>query len=199
MTLPTSYFDDLYAASRDPWRFVDRWYEQRKRALTLALLPDAHYASAYEPGCSIGILTRELAPRCDRLLATDASAAAVADARCRCGDLTQVTVECSALPAGWPPGTFDLVLLSELGYYLGGPDLRAMADLAMRAGRTVVAVHWRHPVADYPQPGDEVHRVLGAAADRGGLRRLGRHEDDDILAEVWSADGRSVATREGLT
>ena len=39
------------------------------------------YASAFEPGCSIGVLTAQLAPRCDRLLACDVAAAAVESAR----------------------------------------------------------------------------------------------------------------------
>ena len=31
---------------------------------------------------------------------------------------------------------------------------------AVRPGGTLVAVHWRHPVADYPQTRDAVHRAL---------------------------------------
>ena len=38
-------------------------------------------------------------------------------------------------------------------------------------GGTLLAVHWRHPVADYPRSGDDVHRILGA---RPGLARLVR-------------------------
>ncbi|MFE7421819.1 hypothetical protein [Rhodococcus sp. NPDC057529] len=60
-----SYFDAMYAASPDPWGFGDRWYEQRKYALTLAALPRPRYRRAFEPGCSIGILTAALAHRCD--------------------------------------------------------------------------------------------------------------------------------------
>ena len=40
MTLPGDYFDGVYAAGPDPWGFTDRWYEERKRAVTLAALPD---------------------------------------------------------------------------------------------------------------------------------------------------------------
>jgi hypothetical protein len=43
-------------------------------------------------------------------------------------------------------------------------------------------VHWRHPVADYPRSGDDVHRVL---AGRPGLGRLVRHAEPDFLAEVY--------------
>ena len=37
--LPDAYFDRMYAASADPWQLQERWYEKRKYAITLALLP----------------------------------------------------------------------------------------------------------------------------------------------------------------
>jgi trans-aconitate methyltransferase len=198
MTLPPGYFNELYARDEDPWGFADRWYEHRKRALTLALLPEERYAEAFEPGCSIGVLTRELAGRCDRLLATDVSTAAVDAARRHCAGLPNVVVERATLPADWPDRSFDLLVLSELGYYFGTADLAVVAAKAMQS-RTIVAVHWRHIVKDYPQNGGEVHRALAQAAAAGDRFRMARHEDDDLLAEVWSADPRSVAERAGLT
>ena len=71
MTLGQPYFDDLYRHHPDPWGFRTRWYETRKRQMTMAALPDQHYASVFEPGCSIGLLTRLLAARSDRVLAMD--------------------------------------------------------------------------------------------------------------------------------
>lgn len=198
MTLPREYFDALYAAAQDPWGFRSRWYEERKRALTMALLPDARYRTGYEPGCSVGVLTRRLAGRCDRLLATDVSAAAVTAATAATADLPQVRVGTATLPADWPRAVFDLVVISELGYYFDVDDLRELASRAVAGTQTLVAVHWRHPVADYPLRGDEVHAVLGAAAARAGLTRLARHRDADLTADVWARDGRSVATRTGV-
>lgn len=198
MTLPREYFDALYAAAPDPWGFRSRWYEERKRALTMALLPDAHYRTGYEPGCSVGVLTRQLAGRCDRLLATDVSAAAVTAATAATADLPQVRVETATLPADWPRAVFDLVVISELGYYFDVDDLRELASRAVAGTQTLVAVHWRHPVVDYPLRGDEVHAALGAAAARAGLTRLARHRDADLTADVWARDGRSVATRTGV-
>ena len=37
--LPDAYFDRIYAESADPWQLQSRWYERRKYAITLALLP----------------------------------------------------------------------------------------------------------------------------------------------------------------
>ena len=42
VTLGTGYFDAMYQAADDPWGFESRWYEQRKYAISLALLPAPH-------------------------------------------------------------------------------------------------------------------------------------------------------------
>jgi len=202
MTLTTEYFDQLYATSADPWEFGTRWYEARKYAISLALLPAEHYGDAFEPGCSIGVLTGQLAARCDRLLACDGSAAAVHQAAARTARQPNVRVQRRVIPAGWPAGDFDLIVLSELLYYFAGHDLARVLDhavAALRPGATLLAVHWRHPVADYPRTGDEVHEALAA---RAGLARLAEHREPDFLAEVYiRADGEplSVAQAGGLT
>jgi SAM-dependent methyltransferase len=195
-TLGPEYFEDMYANAPDPWGFTARWYERRKYALSLAMLPRERYAEAFEPGCSIGVLTALLSARCDRLLACDVSAEAVRRARLRAPG---ATVEQRMIPAQWPAGAFDLIVLSEVLYYLGDDDLARVLDLAagsLTEGGTLLAVHWRHPVADYPRTGDDVHAALG----RTRLSRLARHIEDDFIAEVY-VDGPavSVATAEGLT
>ncbi|KQC35917.1 class I SAM-dependent methyltransferase [Frankia sp. ACN1ag] len=198
MTLPPQYFDEMYAGDGDPWGFADRWYERRKRALTVALLPDDRYATGYEPGCSIGLLTRDLAGRCGRLLATDVAPAAVSAATRQTADLPNVRVEVARLPGDWPTRTFELVVLSEVGYYFDRADARLVAARATASAGTLVAVHWRHPVEDYPCGGDEVHALLGEAAAGAGLTRLVHHLEDDLVADVWARDARSVAARTGL-
>ena len=83
-------------------------------------------------------------------------------------------------------GRFDLVVFSEILYYFGDGDLDQVIQHAARAlqpGGTLLAVHWRHPVADYPRSGDDVHEVL---ASRAGLARLARHREPDFLAEVYT-------------
>jgi SAM-dependent methyltransferase len=197
MTLGPDYFDDMYAAARDPWGLDSRWYERRKYALTLALLPMERYRDAFEPGCSVGVLTRQLAMRCDRLLACDAAAAAAGSAAQRCAGLGHVRVERRQLPREWPADRFDLIVLSELLYYFGENDLRRVLDLAagaLRPGGTLVAVHWRHPVPEYPRGGVEVHEVLGR---QPGLARLAAYRDPDFVAEAYlRADGPPVSVAE---
>jgi trans-aconitate methyltransferase len=201
VTLGAGYFDAMYEAAPDPWGVEDRWYEQRKYAISLAQLPDRRYRRAFEPGCSIGVLTAMLAGRCDRLLSWDVAAGAVQAAARRTRDLPNVRVERRQIPHEWPEGRFDLIVFSEILYYLGDRDLEQVLDYGVHAlepGGTLLAVHWRHPVADYPRSGDDVHRVLVA---RAGLARLVSHQEEDFLAEVYRrADGRpaSVARATGL-
>ena len=185
MILDPAYFDQMYAGADDPWGFTSRWYEQRKYALTLALLPRQRYDDAFEPGCSIGVMTEQLARRCTNVLACDVAAAAVEAAAARAGDQPGVRVERRVLPRDWPDGDFDLIVFSEFLYYFGGPDLQRVLDLAraaLRPGGTLIAVHWRHPVPEYPRSGDDVHEVL---ARQAGLSRLADHREPDFLAEAY--------------
>src|SRR5690349_13383131 len=102
----------MYEGSADPWQLGERWYEKRKFAITLALLPRPRYRHAFEPGCSVGVLTAMLATRCDRVTATDVAPAALDAARERvAGD--DVTLLRRSLDEPWPATDFDLIVLSE--------------------------------------------------------------------------------------
>jgi SAM-dependent methyltransferase len=201
MSLDVGYFDQMYATAADPWGLASRWYEARKYALSLALLPEPHYRDAFEPGCSVGVLTGMLATRCGEVLAWDASSAAVRAATARTAALPNVCVRPGAIPGEWPPGQFDLIVFSEVLYYFAGGELDRVLDrgvTSLRPGGSLLAVHWRHPVADYPRGGDDVHRVLAARRDLA--RRVG-HTETDFTAEVYQRAGRglvSVAQAEGL-
>ena len=178
-------FDAFYAdGGEDPWGFTDRWYEQRKQAITLASLPRRHFGRAFEPGCSIGVLTELLAPRCEDLLATDVAQAALLQARRRTSRFPQVRIERASVPAQWPDGEFDLIVLSEVGYYCGSDDLTRLAERAassLAADGVLVACHWRHPVAEYPISGDDVHAALRAQL---GLASLAQHLEEDFVLDV---------------
>lgn len=191
MTLPAAYFDRMYAADRDPWGFESRWYEQRKYDLTRACLPHPSYRSGLEIGCSIGVLTAALARRCDALVAVDVSAAAVAVASERLVGEPHVEIRQLGVPGEWPDGEFDLIVLSEIGYYFDTADLALLLDrvqASLTADGALVAVHWRHPVAEYPLTGDQVHDRIGG---RGELGRLAAHLEADFILEVF---GRSPVT-----
>jgi len=196
--LPESYFDGLYERNDDPWRLSTRWYESRKRAITVASLPRERFGSALEIGCSVGELTALLAERTGALVALDISQAAVDRAAARTRGLDNVIIQHRDATRDFPPGPFDLIVLSEVGYYWELPVLRTTVRSIVRSlsdDGVLVACHWRHAVADYPLGGDEVHRVL---AEIPGLHRTARHEEADFLLEVFGTSEDSVGRREGL-
>ncbi len=192
----------MYASSADPWELGTRWYEQRKYAITLALMPRQRYRHAFEPGCSVGVLTALLTQRCLRVTATDVAAAALdgADRRLRAaGERDRVRLLQRSLDEGWPSGPFDLLVLSEVGYYLTPDALRAVLDRecpALASDATVLAAHWRHPVEGYLMSGDRANEVIGATA---GFHSIGSYRDADVAIDVFdTADGESVAARTGV-
>ncbi|WP_342751303.1 SAM-dependent methyltransferase [Mycolicibacterium hodleri] len=197
--LPDGYFDDVYADARDPWRLAERWYEQRKYAITMAMLPEARYRHAFEPGCSIGTVTERLVDRCDHVTAYDVAQSALDSTRERVGQRPNLTLERSSLDSDWPGADVDLVLISEVAYYLSGPTLRRVLDrecARLGAGATVVAAHWRHPVADYPLSGDQANALIGATRE---LNAVAGYRDDDVVIDVWQKGAtESVAVRTGV-
>lgn len=198
-TLGEGWFDAFYAGQRDPWGFETRWYEARKRAVLLAALPRRRFDTALEIGCSIGVTTAALADRVGELLATDIAAAPLDVARARLADTPHVRFEQRMMPRDWPDSSFDLIVLSEVGYYLDRPELTRLAELAASALTTdgvLVACHWRHPVAEYPLDGDAVHDIVRS---HPGLARTVLHEEEDFVLEVFQRPpGVSVARAEGL-
>ena len=179
-SLPTAYFDTLYARSPDPWSFESSPYEQAKYAATLAALPRPRYGRALEIGCSIGVLTERLAPRCDALIAMEPAAAALERARERCRGLAQVEFLQASVPDDWPEGTFDLILLSEVVYYLATSDVSRLAARvtgALRPGAHVELIHWVRET-DYPLSGDEAAELfITATVDTLRLVTQQRTED----------------------
>ena len=175
-SLPPEYFDQVYQANRDPWNFETSPYERAKYAATLAALPRPHYTEALEIGCSLGLLTAQLAPRCGHLLAVDVSEAALAQARARCAALPQEELRLLRVPEEFPGQQFDLMLVSEVGYYWSAADLARAAEhivAGLRPGGQLLLVHWTPLVHDYPLTGDDVHEhFLAQATDTGPLRHL---------------------------
>lgn len=162
--IPASYFDDLYRSDPDPWGFESRWYEARKYAITIACLPKVRYGSAFEAGCANGVLSELLAAKCDHLVAVDASETAVGRARTRLERFDNVEVRQLVLPDEWPGSQFDLIVLSEVLYYLDETELATLLDSAvgtLAADGEIVAVHWLGET-DYPLSGGRVHQILRA-------------------------------------
>ncbi|WP_250029583.1 class I SAM-dependent methyltransferase [Paractinoplanes maris] len=184
-TVSLDYFTGLYLAKDDPWDLATKWHDQRKYAVTMASLPREHYRRCYEPGASIGLLTRLLAARCDEVLAVDSVDSAVEQAREALRDLSHVRVERANLPAELPAGTFDLIVVGDLLYYFDEADLRATLDglvQCLEPGGDIVGVHFRDRATGGNYDGHQVHEALAA---RPGLERVVHHEDEWFLLDVF--------------
>jgi len=165
-SIPPAYFEALYAADPDPWGFVSSDYERAKYDATMAALPAHTFAAALEVGCSIGLLARRLARRCASLLAVDVADAALAQARARCAGLDHVEIRRLRIPQEWPDGAFDLILFSEILYYLSPDDVARTAlrtRAALSPGGAVLLVHYILPT-DYPCSGDTASEIFIAGA-----------------------------------
>jgi LmbE family N-acetylglucosaminyl deacetylase/SAM-dependent methyltransferase len=178
-----SALDDLHRAEPDPWGVDQRWYEQRKRDLTLAMLPRSTFARALEVGCSTGALAERLAERCDDLLAVDDSPAAVARAQRRLAHLGHVRVDLQRVPHDWPAGPLDLVVVSEVAYFLTPRELRVLVDRAretLAPDGVVVLCHWRHRIDGWVLDGEQVRRAF-AEDTRLAVQATYRDRDVEIV------------------
>jgi predicted TPR repeat methyltransferase len=163
--LDREYFERLYSESRDPWDFETSEYERRKYERTLGILEGRRFRRALEVGASIGVFTAMLAPLCDELVAVDVSERAVAAAKERLARFHNVRLERRSLPGETPDGPFDLVVASEVLYYLPREQMLAAQrrfEEVLAPGGALLAVHWRKKTRTYPLQGDEVHELLEA-------------------------------------
>lgn len=187
MRVDLDEFEAKYAAASDPWDFASSPYEQRKYELTVASLPRRHYGRAFEPGCSIGALTERLAPIADHVTAMEASPTAASNAVGRLARHRNVDVVVGAIPEAWPEGRFDLVVLSEIGYYWDAPTLAGIVDLARRSlapGGDLIGVHWLGRSPDHLLHGSEVHRILTESLGDSVVH----HSEPQFLLDVWTAE-----------
>lgn len=174
--------DRVHRERPDPWH-VESDYERGKRAISLASLPGERYAQGLEVGCSVGALAVDLAARCERLLAIDDSETAISAARERTADLDHVEVRRAAVPGEWPAGTFDLISISEVGYFLSPRQLAEVVERAigsLTAQGHLLLCHWRHQPVGWPLAGPAVHQAFLAT----GAPILVEHHDPDFVLHV---------------
>jgi len=161
-TTSQQFFDAMYRHDPDPWRFASSPYELERYATIVRALSHRRYHLTFEPGCSVGVLTEQLAAFCDRIEAIDLSPTAVDRARQRCAHLPGVHIQCASL-SGFLPASFDLLVFCEIGYYFSESPLRALLLRCLanlQPGGTLLASHWLGRSPDHILSGDAVHDVL---------------------------------------
>lgn len=162
-TLSEQYFDEVYDVSTDPWNFETSIYERNKYLVTMQALNKNTYKNVFEIGCSIGILSEMLALIAEKLLAVDASEAPLIKAKQRLVNYKNVVVEKMNVPTEFITTPADLIVLSEVAYYLNNDDLKILREKTLQQlekGGQLLMVHWTPFVHDYPQTGDRVHEYF---------------------------------------
>ncbi len=162
-SMSTGDFEALYRADSDPWRYRSSEYERRKYEATLAACGPGPFDSALELGGSIGVFSAMLAPRCRSLVTIDAAPTAVREARARLRDEPGAEVVLGDIPAAIPVRSYDLVVASEILYYLPPDVLEATfvtLSTRMPPGARIVAVHWRPAGPERPFTAAEAHERL---------------------------------------
>ncbi len=165
-TSSSEFFEAKYRQKADPWDFASSPYESGRYDAIITALASRRYRRAFEPGCSVGVLTERLAAICDAVEAIDFSSTAVAQAQERCAYLSNVDVECASISGRMPLNGFDLIVLSEMGYYLDPNEWSetvARMVSPMATGGIVLATHWLGTSADHCMSGDQVHEIIQAS------------------------------------
>lgn len=181
--MTTGKFEALYQRDPDPWRYASSAYERDKYAATLAACGPGPF-TALELGGSIGIFTAALAPLCRALVSVDAAPTAVREARRRMAGADHVEVILGEIPEAVPKREYDLIVASEILYYLEPAALQAtlaMVAERLRPGGRLVAVHWRPAGPERPFTAEEVHTRLG---DHTALVRLESGGTADYLLDL---------------
>jgi hypothetical protein len=162
-TTSRQFFDALYQRNPDPWQFASSDYELGRYERIVQALSGSRYERSFEPGCSIGVLTEQLASLSDAVEALDISGVAVDRARRRCSHLTNVHVRQGTIAKDIPAGEFDLIVFSEIGYYFDATRLASLVDQLISVtspGGTFLAAHWLGASVDHLLSGDRVHEVI---------------------------------------
>ena len=188
-----AYFQDLYAANRDPWRYETSAYEKHKYDATLDVLPRATYRQGLELGCSIGVLTERLSRICEQLTAVDTSSRALDEARRRCP--SEVHFVQAHLPDGDWSGCYDLVVASEVLYFLELPAiavLGARLSRLMSSGAHLLLVHWTGST-NYPLSADQATRAMRDAIPSSVVHE---QREAEYRLDLWQFTGGRPAAEE---
>jgi SAM-dependent methyltransferase len=190
-------FDALYEADPDPFHVRSSFYEQRKLGLVLDCLTRPFYPAVWDPACGIGEMAARLAPRAERVLASDASPQAVHLTRRRCSSCGNVEVKQLTQPQP-PPGeadAFDLIVVSEFAFYLsdqGRRDTFQVLHDAAADRAELVAVHWRRRPLDGAGyvSGEQVQEEVVSCLEPRGWHHVVQHDDRDFIIDVLELTAR---------
>jgi predicted TPR repeat methyltransferase len=184
-SIPSDYFERMFADDPDPWKFESSAYEAAKYGRTVAALGDRTFERVLEVGCANGVLTQRLSPLCASLIAVDVSDSALTRARARNIGSAHVKFANASFPSNAPDGLFGLIVLSEVVYYWSEADIASAGSWIaghLCSGGCLLLVHWIGET-NYPQTGDDAVRLLREALPRIAVVHAERH--DEYRLDLW--------------
>jgi SAM-dependent methyltransferase len=138
-------FENLFQRDPDPWDYETSAFEAHKRSVLMRYAGLGPRGRVLELACANGVTTQALMKVGLRVTALDGSSTAIAQARTRLGHIRRLRLLHANLPKGLPKESFDLIVVSEIVYYLGSIAARRLAEgVANRVapgGRVVVLHH----------------------------------------------------------
>jgi len=179
-----AHFDRLYREDPDPWNHRTSGYERAKYGATLSALGDARFLSAIEAGCGNGELGALIAAKSERYLGLDCAARAVAEARRRLAHVPQARVRQCFLPRHWPKRRADLIVLSEILYYLDYAELGLLAERLRRTilpGGRIVIVNWSGSTGTALSGRESTCALLGALGACCSVTHAARGSGYDLM------------------
>ena len=199
-SLPASYFDAIYQAEPDPWKFATSEYEAQKYAATIAALPKTSLPLCVRNRRLDRCTHRKNSPQSAiTLLSIDVAKLAQDQAIARCQQLPHVSFELMSFPHQYPQTKFDLILVSEVAYYWCPADLQTAQQRILELlepGGNLLLVHWLPRSPDYPLTGDEVHESFLEFAPPQ-LRHIQADRNEKISARpVWKKSNLSSSSLE---
>ena len=165
----------IYAADPDPWASASHRYryQHRKYEVLASLLPPRRFRQVLDVGCGLGLLSRHLAARAEAVLGIDVAPTAIARARGLHADRPNLRFEAHdllELPRSFA-GTFDLVAVADVLYYISPLDdarLRALAeriaDLLAPGGICLLANHYFFGADRDSRRSRRIHRAFARSS-----------------------------------
>lgn len=180
-------FEALFAANPDPWDFETSAYEREKRAHTIDALDGRRFRKGLEVGCATGMLTKDLADICNRIVGIDVSERALSIAKYTLQDCPNIDLRQGEIPVDWPAQTFDLIVFSEVLYFLDEQEIRQTSVCAYRSlapEGIVLTVNWIGPT-NLPLDGREVVHHFAKAVEwkRTCVRKAPQFRIDKLQKE----------------
>ncbi|KAA0970720.1 methyltransferase domain-containing protein [Aureimonas fodinaquatilis] len=176
-------FEKLFRASGDPWNYRSSRFEAIKRRHLIQACGSRKAGRALEVACANGETSRALLPHCLTLTAVDGAPTALAEARRLTNPNLRIQYRYAVLPQDTPRGPFDLIVVSEIAYYLSTRALNQLIkalEHALAPGGRIVILHHLVPFDDAARLPELAHGKMRQAFSRSMIKvfmkRCSRYE-----------------------